>query len=144
MDRTAIVIVVDHDRALILQRGETAPWKPLAWDLPGGGIDVWETPKKAAIREVLEEVGHPLYEWVLERVQEPWVDEKLGAFHVFVARTGLIPVSYPDQEHIDHRWVSSTELTDYDLVPIIKPLILKTLHRSQDAEYGGAPMIPGD
>merc|ERR1712046_88516 len=51
----ASVVRDSRGRALILQRGHSAPWKPLFWNLPGGEVDQGETPEAAAIREVREE-----------------------------------------------------------------------------------------
>ena len=51
MPDTAAVVIVRNNKALILQRGYTAPWMPGKWNLPGGGIDQGETPIKAAKRE---------------------------------------------------------------------------------------------
>ena len=41
-DSAAAILFDDDGRALILQRGSTAPWMPLSWNLPGGGIDAGE------------------------------------------------------------------------------------------------------
>ena len=54
---TAAVVIIRNNKALILQRGYTAPWMPGKWNLPGGGIDENETPEIAAKREALEETS---------------------------------------------------------------------------------------
>ena len=48
---SAAVVVVDGDKALLLKRGNTAPWMPNKWNLPGGMIDPGETAIQAATRE---------------------------------------------------------------------------------------------
>jgi predicted kinase/ADP-ribose pyrophosphatase YjhB (NUDIX family) len=49
------VIVDDADRILLaLWNGPTEP----RWTLPGGGVELGETPERAAVREVREETGY--------------------------------------------------------------------------------------
>jgi 8-oxo-dGTP pyrophosphatase MutT (NUDIX family) len=57
-----MVIVDADDRVLLLRGGDPRRPGPAVWHTPGGGIDPGETPERAALREVAEEVGLEL-EW---------------------------------------------------------------------------------
>ena len=48
-------IVIDHGRVLLIKRGRP----PLLgeWSIPGGAMELGETVREAAVREVLEETG---------------------------------------------------------------------------------------
>ena len=51
----AYAVVVDaEDRVLLALWNEAEP----AWTLPGGGVDLHETPAEGAVREVREETGY--------------------------------------------------------------------------------------
>jgi len=60
-------IIVDRDRVVLVKRGH-APLQG-EWSIPGGVLEVGETLRQAAVREVLEETGL--------RVE---VDELLGVY----------------------------------------------------------------
>jgi len=60
-------IIVDRDRVVLVKRGQ-APLQG-EWSIPGGVLEVGETLRQAAVREVLEETGL--------RVE---VDELLGVY----------------------------------------------------------------
>ena len=49
------VFIFDEDRFLMIRRTETAPFKPGAWDIPGGEVEPREAPLAAAVREAREE-----------------------------------------------------------------------------------------
>ena len=49
------VFIFDEDKFLMIRRTETAPFKPGAWDIPGGEVEPREAPLAAAVREVKEE-----------------------------------------------------------------------------------------
>lgn len=52
----AYAVVVDGDRILLSWWNGEGHGTP-AWSLPGGGVDLTETPEQGAIREVREETG---------------------------------------------------------------------------------------
>jgi 8-oxo-dGTP diphosphatase len=54
---TVVAAVIERDgRVLIAQRKRTAE-HPLKWEFPGGKVEPDETPEKAVVRELTEELG---------------------------------------------------------------------------------------
>jgi len=150
MPDTAAVVIVRNNKALILQRGYTAPWMPGKWNLPGGGIDQGETPIKAAKREALEETSINLNSYNLVSISVDdgggWVLETfMTKLHSSLdllpdptypsykknqkEREELLPASkelgFP--ESIDYSWISIDELDEYKFVPMVKENIRKAL-----------------
>ncbi|HSX06883.1 MAG TPA: NUDIX hydrolase [Candidatus Saccharimonadia bacterium] len=111
------------DEVLLVQRGETAPRRPLQWDLPGGFVDDDdESYQQACLREVHEETGLSLEN---DHVDLAFAESKYGDFHGTVTDvswlyfTGLAPNNDVrlSHEHVAYRWVSLTtaqELITYD------------------------------
>lgn len=55
---SAVALIDNSGRLLIQKRAVTKKDEPNKWDLSGAGhIDVDETPKRAAVREIYEELG---------------------------------------------------------------------------------------
>ena len=142
---TAAVIISRNKKALILQRGHTAPWMPGKWNLPGGGIDKGESSIEAAKREALEETSIDLSPYNLDTISVDdgggWVLEtfmtKLSNNYKILPenledisqRARLLPISkelgFP--ESIDYSWISIEELDEYEFVPMVKENIRKAL-----------------
>ncbi len=101
----AIGIVFNKDRtSVLLVKRRDIP----VWVLPGGGIDIDETPEKAAIREVLEESG--LSTSIERRVGTYTPLNRLSELtHVFVCKnpTGSLRLS---SESKDVRYFPVAEL----------------------------------
>ena len=53
----AFVVIYNSKNQVLLIKQYRYPIQDFDWGLPGGGIDTGESPEKAAIREVFEEVG---------------------------------------------------------------------------------------
>jgi len=54
---TAAAIIVNHGKALIIQRNKDEEIYPALWELPSGKKENFETIEKALAREVKEETG---------------------------------------------------------------------------------------
>ena len=122
------IILNSEGKLLAIRRSDTAPVRPLHWDLPGGDLDFGEDPTRGIIREVAEETGlaveHP----------EPFDVEahvnRDGDFWVTIAykaRCGVenVKLSY---EHDEFKWVTPEEFLQlesaYKLQRFVKKLIL--------------------
>jgi len=80
------------------------------WAFPGGIIDPDETPKEAAIRETLEEVGIDVPPEQVEFVAVVSRKSKLAETYQFVFKAPLLT------EQVDHIILQASEIEAYDLV----------------------------
>lgn len=122
----AIVLDDTGRSALILQRGPTAPWKPLHWNLPGGVVERGETALDAARRELAEETGlrhvRPVSrEPVLVVEEDGW----LISFFVFAQtkRNDRFRLDY--RENVEYTWTSRREIDEYKWAAPSIPRALK-------------------
>ncbi|MBI5303129.1 MAG: NUDIX hydrolase [Chloroflexi bacterium] len=126
------VIVWHDDRVLLIQRGK--PPNVGMWGLPGGAIELGESLREAAAREVREECGIEIaLGEVVEvvdivtrdaenRVQYHYVVVDFAAQHT---RGEL----HADSDVTDARWVTRDELLKYDVPNLTRRVILKSFER---------------
>src|SRR3990172_324527 len=117
---TSKVIITNSDGdLLVLLRGETAPSRPLKWDLPGGLVEKGERPLEAGKRETEEEAGvKPNSLAILDGDYTVYRD---GFKYPIVSFTytcsldncsGDVRLSY---EHKEYKWVSRDEFIALDI-----------------------------
>jgi 8-oxo-dGTP pyrophosphatase MutT (NUDIX family) len=94
----AAAVVHDPDRGVLLlwrHRFITDAW---GWEIPGGQVDVDETPEQAAVRETLEETGWRPGPLRLVGAYHPLSGAVEQRFHVFVA-DGAAYVGEPEDRN---------------------------------------------
>jgi 8-oxo-dGTP diphosphatase len=119
----AAVALVDVDgRVLIAQRPAGKPMAGL-WEFPGGKVLAGETPERALVRELKEELGIDVTESCLGAFT--FASHGYDDFHLlmplFLCRKwNGTPAA---REHSALKWVRPERLADYDMPPADKPLV---------------------
>lgn len=122
--------------------------KSEAWQMPQGGIDEGETPEKAAIREMKEEVGtdnakiisktKQWYKYDLPNylISKLWNGRYRGQRQKwfllqFLGEDSEININYENAEFTDWKWVKIEELTNI-IVPFKKNLYISVIEEFRD------------
>ena len=118
----AAAALVDADgRVLLAQRPDTKA-HPLMWEFPGGKLEPGETPEKALIRELAEELDIKVTESCLAPIA--FASMALETVHIlmplFLCRKWEGIPQALDVAKVS--WVRPQRLLSYDLVPADRPL----------------------
>lgn len=122
MPHASVVLLFNPDyRCLFVKRAPGKYWGSEQWANVGGHIEQGETPEECAIREVYEETridldGKKLYYLRPER----------NAF-IYYTFLDYTPEPILNPEHTDWAWVSSKNLSNYNLVEGAEQLIEECL-----------------
>ncbi len=119
----AAVVLIDRDgRVLIAQR---PPGKPMAglWEFPGGKVHAGETPERALIRELSEELGIETEEACLGPFT--FASHTYDSFHLlmplYLCRVWKGTPSPREGQVL--KWVQPDRLGDYPMPPADVPLV---------------------
>ena len=119
------VAVISGDRLLLIQRGRGA--QAGKWAVPGGKVDLGETIRETAVREVKEETGLDI-----DLGPVVWVGESIGPgdppeWHYTLIDFVASPVGEEQaaaaDDAADVRWVTLQEAREMDLTPTMVPLL---------------------
>ena len=121
---TAVIALFNKSGQLLaLKRGMTAPWKPGHWNITGGVVgdhNPDESPKEAALREVLEETGLTptnIQDWgMIDTKGHP--DSACGFIYYFTAEVNDSPKS-SDGENSEWQFINKEDLDKIDWVPFL-------------------------
>lgn len=107
-----------ENKILLLKR---APHKlqGMTWGIPGGKLDSGETPVKAVIREVYEEIGLEIAANRLSQIDTLYVRRSSNDYIFYRFRTHLssMPILHLNlEEHVEARWVTLEEALDLPLI----------------------------
>ena len=123
---TAAYCLVRDGQVLTVRKAGSARFM-----LPGGKIDAGESPRQAAVREVMEEVGvdvsahgEPLGRFHDVAANEPdaWVDAT-----VFVAHLDAGHAPSPLAEIAEQRWLGVHDDLPADLAPLLRNHVMPAL-----------------
>ncbi|MGQ9676183.1 MAG: NUDIX hydrolase [Chloroflexota bacterium] len=128
-------VVVKDDRILLVKRGNEPGYGQ--WSLPGGAIELGETARAAAAREVKEETGFEVEAEDVVEVLDRIVldaDGRVRYHYVlvdFVARY-ISGELHPSDEVLDGRWVLPEDLPQYNLTEAATRVIGKAMAMTRD------------
>ena len=121
-------VIKYNEKILCVQRGENKyDYISRKYEFPGGKIEEGETRKETIIREIKEELNMDIVaEEALATIEHEYPDFFL-TMHSFICKCSDPTVSLT--EHIDHKWLSISELGFLDWaaadVPIVAQLTRK-------------------
>jgi ADP-ribose pyrophosphatase len=110
---SAVILIVDEKKRILLVRQYRLPAGKKLWELPAGKIDDGETPLQAAKRELAEETGFRARTW--KKLASYWASPGFLAekMHIYLATELKAGAATPmDDERIETRWFSSKELDE--------------------------------
>jgi 8-oxo-dGTP diphosphatase len=122
-------VMIKDGRILLCHRSPDRQWYPDVWDLPGGHVELGETPTEALKRELLEELGvsvhslsHPL-----GRLCKP--EFEMDIWQV----TGWhgTPANLVPEEHDAIAWFTAEELTSLEIAHDSYLPLLRTVLKRQ-------------
>lgn len=118
-------------KALIVKDGKVLITKDRRWELPGGRMNVGETPTETLHREVREELGVDV---AMGDIQDAFVRSEGDLTHVLlVYRCSLIddaPFQVDQKEVQDMRWISKDDdLSSIDFFPGYAEMFKKFFER---------------
>lgn len=110
----AAVIKDDSGKILITQRNLKKSQGGL-WEFPGGKIEPNETKEQAIIREIKEEL-------TIDINVKNYIEEKIFTYpekdiNLIALECSIINGNIELLEHEDYRWVSSSELENFEFAP---------------------------
>ena len=128
------VVVCKGDRVLLVLRGQDPSRGK--WSIPGGVVELGETIREAARREVLEECGLEIDLGDVIDVLDSIVHDEEGRIRYHYTLIDLLATYVEGKLRVgsdidDARWVSEEELTRYDLTKSALPIIRQALKQGK-------------
>jgi len=117
LQKNAVAVIVNNDnKILLLKRGEDAPWMPNKWALVGGVIEKGEAPEKACKREIKEETGLDVKNFVKSFTIQRHAE---SIEHLFACRFVGEPtnIELDKSENTNYGWYDVNEMEFLDTVP---------------------------
>jgi 8-oxo-dGTP diphosphatase len=119
-------VIANRGRLLVLKRAPTMPYRPGAWDLPGGHLAIGESSEQCLLREIREETA---LEVAIERllginsmVSEPYVQALYACRLTVYRQLRLRP-----NEHTESRWVTPAELVELEIIPYLESFLKRKM-----------------
>lgn len=116
----AVILSKGGNEVLLLKRAMTDIWMPNKWALVGGKVEGDEEPLDGVIREIKEETGLEISEFIgyyVIRIGEGHIE------YVYVAVVEGQPSIILNDEHIDYGWFETDEINKLDSVEHLDDMV---------------------
>lgn len=123
LKKNALAVIVNEDNKILLLKrsGYKEQWMPSKWALVGGGVEKNEKPEKACEREIKEETGLEISNFIKTMTLQRHKD---SIEHVFACRYNGEPTNIElNEEHSTYGWYSVAEIEYLDTVPLLMEYI---------------------
>ncbi len=135
MNKVATSLLLNEEgKLLILKRSEKVRTYKGQWGGVAGYVEENEKPFDTAIKEIKEEVGLRKNDINLVKQYGPveftdfyegdYYDWKIYVFVFIIKKNSKINI---DWEHIEKKWISPSEIGEYNTVPFLKDIVYKVL-----------------
>ncbi len=113
----ATAVLIDADNRILIQKRPAGKAMAGFWEFPGGKIENNETPQRALIRELDEELGVTTIEKAFFPLTfvTPDYDHARGIVLLYGCRNWKGPIKGLENQEI--AWVKPARLVDYKLLP---------------------------
>lgn len=108
------------EKVLLLKRCDSTVWCPSKWALVGGQLEPGESPKDGAIREIYEETGLQINEFIGDFVVRTTGDH---IEYVFVTTIEGQPEITLCGENVEYGWFATDEIANLDTSPHLEDFI---------------------
>ncbi|UCD14407.1 MAG: NUDIX pyrophosphatase [Thermoplasmatales archaeon] len=132
MPRVVTCILEHNGKLLILKRSDKVRTYKGLWGGVAGYVEEDETPYKAAVKEIKEEVGIEKNDIRLIKKCKPvrLTDFYEGEKYDWIIYSFLFTIEKKDKvkidwEHTEFRWISPSEIEKYDTVPHLREIVSK-------------------
>ena len=119
-------LIIDNQNRLLAARRSNIMSLPLKWELPGGKVELGESPEECLIREIKEELDIEIEinkNLIPSTHSYPTVTIKLIPF-ICKQVSGKIAL----KEHADFKWLNTNELLDLDWAEADMPILYQYLN----------------
>jgi len=118
-------VIEDHSGRILIAQRPADKHLGLKWEFPGGKVEPGEAPNHALLRELNEELGCTV---VITRTLEPFhYDYTRVLIEMFPFVCQLAPGSAAPAalEHVEIRWITPAEISNFDLAPADWPVVAR-------------------
>lgn len=131
--RVVVAAALFHRGRLLAARRSAPPELAGRWELPGGKVEVDETPEQALVRELREELG--IEALPLARVPGAWPLKSGWVLHAWTARL-VAGTPQALQDHDELRWLGPAEVWDVPWLDQDVPAVRQAVEGTRQTARG--------